>query len=71
MRCRVCRHPKRVAIEAACEQAALENVAGAYALSERALERHMELHARASGIRLAVADESPATLRSGRIEDAA
>lgn len=66
VRCRVCHHAMRDAIEAACDTRTTAAVADQYGLSELALERHLALHATAlsapiSGARLI--EDAPATLR--------
>src|SRR4051812_46232845 len=46
MRCSVCSHAKRAAIEAACAKGTSgADVAARFELSERGLERHVTLHA--------------------------
>lgn len=68
-RCRVCRHVDRVAIESACTTRSLADVAETYALSESALERHVDRHPPAdtpSGVRRVHTEDElvPDTLRS-------
>lgn len=67
VRCRVCQHATRSAIEAACRSTPIRIVASSFGLSAIALDRHLSLHCAASsesGVSHSSSDESPATSRS-------
>lgn len=62
MRCRVCHHAERGAIEAACATRAIAAVAEKFGLSESALERHVTNHP--CVFEPAEVDDAPETQRS-------
>lgn len=63
VRCRVCRHAKRAVIESDAASVPFSEVATKYAVSEIALERHLEMHDRASYTAL-IDEACPDTQRS-------